>query len=298
MRTRMCMCIPAALAVLLCGCFGTSWRRSVGVLKDMNTEVELERMFEAGAPKDAGFAHPADIPTEHLAAFVRLLTYAQPKLIGETEYVPLVAEPHVAKLSVAIAEGLARAGPAERVRFSVVNTRFQLGFLPKPRTTRGVAFLKPQGTLNLAFDLVDENTETDMPGEHYLDDWGDPTRRTITRATLRLPEHAARYRDGDGDVHPLWVIVPVEALAAAVPPDAPPETEPAPDAAGPGQMPAAASPEGAPDAAGRLTGDEAMQLLKSLDELKRRGMLSEEEYRAKVEAVHRRYDGASTVPPR
>ncbi len=286
------MCILAALAALLCGCFGTSWRKSVGVLKDMNTEVELERMFEAGVPKDAGFAQPADIPTEHLAAFVTLLTYAQPKLIGETEYVPLVAAPHVAKLSVAIAEGLARAGPAERVRFAVVNTHFQLGFLPKPRTTRGVAFVEPQGMLNLAFDLVNETTETDMPGEHYLDDWGDPTRRTITRVTLRLPEHAALYRDDEGDEHPLWVAVPVEALAGSMPPAAPPaepETEPAP---------AAAAPDEAPGATGRLTGEEAMRLLKSLDELKHRGVLSEEEYRAKVEAVHLRYQGAAALPPK
>mgnify|MGYP007112160366 CR=1 FL=1 len=96
MRARTCA--PAALAVLLCGCFGTSWRQSAGVLKDMNTEVELERMFEAGTPKDAGFAHPADIPTEHLAAFVSRLAYEQPKLFGSTEYLPLVAEPHVCLL--------------------------------------------------------------------------------------------------------------------------------------------------------------------------------------------------------
>ncbi|HNR99906.1 MAG TPA: hypothetical protein PKX48_14100 [Planctomycetota bacterium] len=293
MRARTCA--PAALAVLLCGCFGTSWRQSAGVLKDMNTEVELERMFEAGTPKDAGFAHPADIPTEHLAAFVSRLAYEQPKLFGSTEYLPLVAEPHVAGLSAAIAEGLARAGPAERVRFAVVNTRFQLGFLPKPRTTRGVAFLKPQGMLNLAFDLIDENTETDMPGEHYLDGWGDPTRHAITRVTLCLPAHAALFRDDDGTEHPLWVVAPVEALAAA----APPETTLAPPTAAPAaSVPSAAGPAPRPAAADRLTGEEAMQLLKNLDELKRRGVLSEEEYRAKVEAVHRRYDGAAAVPPR
>ena len=59
MRRRACVLL--VLVPCLCGCFGTSWRRSVGILKDTNTEVELERMFEAGHPKDAGLAHPADV---------------------------------------------------------------------------------------------------------------------------------------------------------------------------------------------------------------------------------------------
>ena len=219
MRTRALVLLAGV--TLVCGCFGTSWQRSVAILKDRQAEVELERMFESGAPKDAGFAHPANIPTEHLAAFFDLLKYEQPKVIGRTEYTPLVSETLVDTLSLAIAEGIARAGPAERVRFSVVNTRYEFTFIPKARTTRGVAFVKPPGTLNVAFDLVDKPMETDIPGEYHANEWGDPTRYAITQVTLLLPRSASLFRDENGEAHPLWVVVPVETLASYVPPSAP-----------------------------------------------------------------------------
>ncbi len=307
MRVRLC--VLSVLATCLCGCFGTSWRRNAGVLKDTNTDVELERMFEGGAPKDAGFAHPADIPTERLKGFFAQLKYEQPKLIGDTEYLPVVAESLMPKLVMAIAEGLARAGPAERVRFSVVNTHYQLGFLPKPRTTRGVVFVKPQGTLNVAFDLIDETIDTDMPGERYTDEWGDPTRYTITRVTLVMPKGTEHYCDFGGTTWHLWITVPVEALAAFLPP--PVEKAPAPPPAAPPQE--VKSPEATPDAAPpnplvklpverapgeqqKLTGDDAMRLMKNLDELRRKGVITEDEYRAKVEEVLRRYEESAGAP--
>ena len=219
MRTRALALLTGV--TLLCGCFGTSWQRSVGILKDRQAEVELECMFESGAPKHAGFAHPADIPSEHLAAFFNSLNYEQPKLIGKMKYRPLVSDTLIDTLSVAIAEGLARAGPAERVRFSVVNTRYDFKFLPKTCTTRGVAFVKPQGILNVAFDMVDSGTETDIPGEYHASEWGDPTRYAITQVTLLLPTSASLFRDENGDEHPLWVVVPVETLASYVAPSAP-----------------------------------------------------------------------------
>ena len=283
-------CIGFSLSlVVLAGC-GATWRRSVELLSDHQMQIELERLTEDGAPKDAGFSHPAWVTADRLAALLEAITYEEPTLLWQSDQVAVVDPPLVPKLATAISDGLRLAGPAERVRFIVFNTRYQFKVIPKTTCTRGVAFVDPAGTINIAFDLVDEHMDREGRSRHVTPDrWGDPTRFTESNVTLHLPPGAAVHRSPTGATHRLWVVGNIGApaeQASPAPPAAPtrPPMEPA-------EALVKSEPPGEQEAVeyDALRGEEAIRLLKSLGDLRNKGILTEAEYQKKVEEVMARY---------
>jgi len=92
----------------------------------------------------------------------------------------------------------------------VKNTHVKLKVIPLGRTTRGVVFMKPEGTLNLVFDLIDDSPDPEYPDDFLYSDWGDPTRRSLSTFHLIPPAGAGLYRSPGGGVRHQWIVVPVD----------------------------------------------------------------------------------------
>jgi hypothetical protein len=220
---------------------------------------------------DAGLAHPAELSAAVLERLLPSIHERKRTLVSAGEREPVIAAENVPVLALAIVEGLRVATPSERVRFSVYNPDRFLLLIPSGHTTRGVAFLEPDGVFNLVFDVV--NGDLDPDEEH----WGDPTKRALRRADLDLPPEA-RLRTGEsGRSREMWVTVPFSVVAAGAPLPAAPEKEAAPVAeerATP--PPAAVPPEELPG--GELGAEEILERLRYLEELYDDGAISESEY--------------------
>jgi hypothetical protein len=276
----------SVLLLLFCGCSLTSWQRSHTVVNEKRLIVEIEQLTFEGEPKDAGFDHPAAVSMDGLVAFFRHLRYQYPSIL-KTTVEPVVSRELVEKLSLALSEGLALAGPSQRLRFVAHNMHTKLKLLPVAKTTRGVAFVKPAGVLNLAFDLIDDEPEVDPSDPIFFEQWEDPTRSTVSTYKLVLPPGSTFYRDEGGERRPLWITVPLEVITPerGTPPPAP-GTDPA--EADPGdQKPPEEGGEEPPPA--ELTDQERIIRLRYLQELYEKGILTEQQYKDEWKRIFREY---------
>ncbi len=198
------------LLPLVWGCSTTYWKRTDVVVKETRIVAEVEQWTFEGEPKDAGFSHPASVAPEVLSAFFNRLKYENPRFLQSASQEPVVLPENVEDLSLALADGLKRCGPAQRMRFRVRNAHLKLGLIPTGKKTRGVVFVKPAGTLNVALDIVDDEADPESRDNIYYRDWGDPTRRTLSTYVLILPEGARLHRSPEGRTHELWIVVPLE----------------------------------------------------------------------------------------
>jgi hypothetical protein len=298
----------------LLGCTGVSWVEVDGVVSDHRMAVEIEQYTFKGEPKDAGFAHPATLSAEGLATYLLYLRYEYPGVFKKS-IEPAVLPEHLNTLAFGVTEGLKRSNQGQRVRFSVVNMHRQLKLLPVGKTTRGVAFIRPAGVLNLAFDLIDDDPDIDKSGELLSTKWEDPTRRTISTFKLVVPPGSRLYRDPEGNEHPLWLTIPFETISPApakpegdlthgesrVPPPLPPErappvpppdlsTSPAQPPTSPAAppAPAASTPPEAPDKK-VITDQERIYRLRYLHELYEKKVITEEEYNREWNKIFRQY---------
>jgi len=244
------------LALMIAGCASTGWSRSEAVRYTKLMMVEIERYARGGDPIDLGYAHPARVSEEKVRGLFEALTYA-----SEGERKLAVGKDSAAGLARAIVSGLARCDPASRVRFNVENPGEKQLILSSSTSTRGVAFVEPAGVLNVAFQVVDH-----LYG--FQDDakWIDPTQGPDVPQHLVLPESARFHVAKDGTVNTMWVTCPVGDTRPAKPAAVAAETPPAEP------VPKAAPSE-------RLTSEETLNRLRYLEELREKGMISEEKYR-------------------
>lgn len=198
------------LSPLVWGCSTTYWKKTDVVAEDARIVAELEQWTFEGEPRDAGFSHPATVAPKVLSAFFSRLKYENPRFLQSPSREPVVMPEGVETLAQVLADGLRQCGPAQRVRFQVKNAHLRLGLIPMGRKTRGVVFVKPAGTLNVALDIVDDEADPESREEVYFLGWGDPTRRTLSTYDLILPEGARLHRSPEGRTHALWVMVPIE----------------------------------------------------------------------------------------
>jgi hypothetical protein len=265
------------------GCSTVTWERSVAVASDHRMAVEVEEQRFEGVAKDAGFAHPAVVDAAGLSTFLLYLKYEYPGLLSKS-IEPVVFRETIEPLSLAIVEGLKRCSSAQRVRFAVTNVHTQLKFLPVGKKTRGVAFVAPEGALNVAFDLIDDEPETDPRDTLDYQEWENPTRRTISTYRLVLPPGCRLYRDPEGDEQPLWVVIPLETITPQERPLSPADAAtPAPPA------PAGSPPPQDGAAAPVLRDQERVYRLRYLQDLYERKIISEEEYKREWKKIFEEY---------
>ena len=260
MRSVVCLLLP-----LVCGCTFTAWERVHKVAVGPRVRVEIEQQVRDGAVQPLGHAHPQKVASLGLGLFFLELRHVKERLFMKDLDQPVVSPRLVGELSEAIARGLASAGPDQRVRFRTNNPVTKLLLLPGGNITRGVAFVDPPGTLNIAFDLVADPISDDAdraPG------WGDPTRRNISDVRLALPEGASFRTTPEGVERSMWVTLPIAQLAVL-------EQE------HPQGLPGAAneSKEKVPEPSAAGSDAEALERLRYLEELYQKGAISEEAYR-------------------
>ncbi len=274
--------------VVACGCAAT-WERSHSIVNAPRLAVEVEERMFKGDPQDAGFAHPATLNARAMAIFLKHLRYERPgSFLSEAKKLPVVhSDDDVETLAAAVTEGLGVCSPAQRVRFSVSNVYDWLPLLPERRTTRGVAFLQPSDTLNIAFDLVDDTPEVDEGDDLFFREWEDPTRYTISTFDLIIP-HGASIKDPDD--YPLWVVVPLQLIT---PPAEKPSEQPTLSATPPGtgKPDKQTSPEKKTETeeSKALSDGERMQRLKYLQELYEKNIITEEKYKEEWKRIFKEY---------
>ena len=255
MRTRF----PALVGILfVAGCSSPSgWELADRVSRVGTVLVQLERRAPDAEPV-APFAHPASVARIKLADFFMNATY-----VRRGDRNPVVHAERAPLLARSIAEGLAKADPTTRVRFQVDNPAPLLGVFDPGGTSRGVAFVRPAGTLNLVFDVVDDMIE-------FEDDmWADPVREGLSHGEIRPPAGARSHVAKNGKPAPLWIELPVDPTAPVAVTTTPPT---APTTTAPGTKPA-------------LTERQVLDRLRYLEELHDRGAISTEEYRRQRKAL-------------
>jgi hypothetical protein len=142
---------------------------------------------------------PAQVPEAAVAKLVAGLTYDDR---GTRRAV--VHQDSVPELAAALVKGLARADATSRVRFLVMNPGRTMFFFRSTTSTRGVAFVKPAGVLNLAFDLVDDVTEFED------DEWVDAITGSRSEVEINPPAGAQYHVNADGKTsNPRWIVLPL-----------------------------------------------------------------------------------------
>lgn len=250
--------IPLVLwfAPMIAGCTTKNWCRSEAIKYTKFVSVEIERLADGGNPADPGYAHPARVPEDKVRRLFETLTYER-----EGKRKVTVRSDGTDVLARAIVTGLARCDATSRVRFNVQNPGEKEFILSNPTTTRGVVFVKPAGVLNVAFQAVDH-----LYDFHDDADWLDPTRGPDVPENLVLPESARFHVAKDGSVNTMWFTYPVGDTAPASPAAAPAESPPE-----------KAKPE--TSSAEKLTSEQTLDRLRYLEELREKGLISEEKYR-------------------
>lgn len=260
-------CLVLIAALLAGGCTSPSgWALAEHIPTPSPVRVQLEQR-ESPDPTDAPFAHPAAGLDVALADYFLNATYERR---GERR--PVVHPDRAPIVARGIADALAIAGPGMRVRFSVDNPAPALGVFNPGGTTRGVAFVRPAGTLNLVCDVVDDAIEFED------DTWADPVRTAISRGTITPPPGSRRHVARAGEPTEFWIEMAVEARPVAV--DAPTAK---PKAAAQPKTPVATPPDVKPG--GALTDGQILDRLRYLDELHERGAISTEAYERQRKAL-------------
>ena len=218
--------------------------------KGPDTWVKLAR----GNAKLFPFEHPREIKTEDMARALGSLTYFQVSSYAMTakkgDVSPLFTEADVAILAGPLCQALAAAGTEEWVDFSLTIFRGPQ-FFGSFRQTDGVMFWK-DGKLNVAFRNLNVKTEVGQTQNTY-----DPTRGY--RASNHLVEGPGRTIKAEN-----WVVIDPDAVPAPAPVVAP-------------------SVPGAPPVAAPVRS--AKERLQELDQLKKDGLITDEEYQQKRKQI-------------
>jgi hypothetical protein len=275
---------------LVCGaitlvCAAVAWaatgapRGSLVLWSGDDQWVKIEPQDDpAAAPND----HPAQLDAE---AITNALGALQVRLVdsdtGTESDRPVFTLEELGNLAPHVASGLAKAGPRQDVTFSTIDSRPLAagGLIRKPGVNAGRLFYN-DGRLNVIFgELQSDYRKKNVYGQRSEDF---TARRQGSRgeATKQKWNLAARpglefHSANDGAIRNDWVVIDTavarsEILAAPAP---------APDAAtAPAAAAESASKTGTSDA-------DLEQRLRKLKELRDKGLISEEAYRAKMQEL-------------
>jgi hypothetical protein len=254
--------------------------RDVIVLWSANDQwVRVESQDDAAAsPND----HPAQLASEAISNALAALRIriVDEDTATEAQRSVFTAE-ELRNLAPRIASGLAKAGPAQDVTFSTIGShpRAAGGLVKDPGVNAGRVFYD-EGKINVIFGELQSGYRKRSVYGQRTEDF--TARRQGSRKQAAEHEWALAARSGvelhsnAGGVRNDWVEIDSAAAAssAAAVSQAPAPTPPAATAAGSGEGPAATK-----------SGVDLEQRLKTLKELRDKNLISEEAYRAKMQAL-------------
>ena len=256
--------------------------------------------------------HPAQLGTE---AITKALGALQVRLIdpdtGNESHRSVFTPDELGNLTPHVASGLEKAGPRQDVTFSTIDGRPLAagGLVRKPGVNAGRIFYN-DGKLNVIFGELQSNYRKKNVYGQRSEDFtprrqGSRSKATEQKLILEARPGLEFHSTNDGDIRNDWVVIDTavagsEALAAPQPSAAPPrEAASAPVAAAPVPTPpanvaapapvpgAATAPAAAAESAPKTGASNAdlEQRLRKLKDLKDKGLISEEAYRAKMQEL-------------
>ncbi len=307
--------LALASGVLTLICAATAWaateapRSGVVLWSGDDQWVKIERQDDPAAlPND----HPAQLGTE---AISNALGTLQIRLVDrdtgiETQRSVFTRE-ELANLVPQVASGLAKAGPQQDVTFSTVGSHPLAagGLIKDPGVNAGRVFYEG-GRLNVIFGELQSNYRKKNVYGQRSEDFTPRRQGSRGEAAQQKWDLAARpgvefHATSDGGIRNDWVTIDAaiassQKVAAPHPSETPPRqaasapTATAPDPSSPASV---AAPVAVPDAAkgpaaltepapktGTSTAD-LEQRLQTLKELREKGLISEEAYRAKMQEL-------------
>lgn len=254
------------LAIALSACAGTSAERDRSYLYRSDDEYVRLEPIEAGAPDNA---HPFVISAGELSRLLGGIEVSRAASIGKAR---LFLHEELQKIGPHLAAALSRGTPRQDVTFAVTGHRGWFGKLSPESITTGRLFVTGD-SLNLILGVVQQRY-----GIEALDDGavlpeiipGKRSRR-IDNAVWKIDPDRGRLREQRGD----WLVFDRSAIPTA------------PAAATPAAPQSGAQPgTGAPTTP--TIEDKAQEIEKRLgvlDALRKKGAITEEEYRERRRAI-------------
>lgn len=280
-------------AVLVAGCAGSKWVQT-DVIKQHEFVVVLEQRQDQSAAGQLKYGHPYQLDVAELKILLGELSYIEKAgLKNKSKQSPVFQPVEIDRLTPVLAETLAKADASQRLRFISFNLEPAVVFSVS-RKTEGVVFVGADGRLNIAFNYVNANRHANETSAMFSKPAvNDPLSITNAESILTAPDAYAELHElQPGRQAPLWVVVDLVKLRAAINAGTVPTVK-APAAAVPAAAsPALASPVGATGtpvqaaapaaaAAAELRQEEVKGKLKFLKELLSEGLISEQDYNAK-----------------
>jgi hypothetical protein len=239
--------------------------------------VKVEPQDDAAAPPND---HPAQLASEAISNALAALRVriVDEDTATEAQRSVFTAE-ELRNLAPRIASGLAKAGPRQDVTFSTIGShpRAAGGLVKDPGVNAGRVFYD-DGKINVIFGELQSGYRKRSVYGQRTEDF--TLRQQGSRNQAAKHEWALAARPGvelhsnAGGVRNDWVEIDSAAGAAAVSQAPTPATLPAATGTGPGEGPAATK-----------SGLDLEQRLKTLKELRDKNLISEEAYRAKMQAL-------------
>lgn len=279
------MIASGALALVAALTCAADTPRDVIVLWSANDQwVKIEPQDDAAAPPNE---HPAQLASEAInnALAALRIRIVDEDTAAEAQRSVFTAE-ELRNLAPRIASGLAKAGPRQDVTFSTIGShpRAAGGLVKNPGVNAGRVFYD-DGKINVIFGELQSGYRKRMVYGQRTEDF--TPRRQGSRTKAAENEWALAARPGvelhsnAGGVRNDWVEIDSAAVASgaaavsqAPPAATPPAATASATAAGSGEGPATTK-----------SGVDLEQRLKTLKELRDKNLISEEAYRAKMQAL-------------
>ena len=263
--------------IMLSGCAHFDDRAVRPIWKERDQYVVLEKQDRSAGSLPVANAHPANVSTERLSS---LLESLEVRIPGQKKTQSLFNPAGIQILSEKIKQGLAAAAPGEDVTFAYVGTYpvlAMMAILKEDKITTGRVFCQ-DGKINIIFGLLNEkvNEKEDRRLNPYLPG----SRSKVTPQEWVLVEKSGG--EGFTRKRPDWLVFPLAAPAFK----ATSSVEPAV----PVDVPAAAVIAPVVPDVTRATPVQAVkkspeERLTILNGLKSKGLVTEEEYRAKRQEI-------------
>jgi len=270
----------AGMVWMLGGCshFGGTDVRPIW--KERDQFVALERQDSKSGAKPVSNSHPASVSIARLSSILEAIELRMP---GQKQPQPLLNETGIRILSENISQALATAAPADDVTFAYVGlypVQSLMSIVKADMVTTGRLFVK-DGQVNIIFGLlhkpVNERTE-----DRRLNPFTPGSREFV------LPQEAQLVMKPGMESftlkRPDWAVFPLAAPTYASAPE--PSAEVPATAAMPAVTPTspapAASYQARPAPPAKKSVEERLMILKGLKE---KGLITEEEYKAKRQEI-------------
>ena len=201
--------LPLILPLLFfLGCSRSQWALKESLFDDQRMTVQIEQWIPAEGSETPRYDHPAHVDPAFLEGCFAQVRYRSFRLIQREPIRPAVSPAMVKSLVIALSQGLRKAGPDARVRFRVRSQETRVKLLTTQSITRGVIFVGPSDTLNLAFDMVGVAPDLDDESDPLEFDWGDPTDHLEWNPSLVL-EGKVRFHETNGKEDSQWLLFPL-----------------------------------------------------------------------------------------